>query len=144
LLAAAWIVPRLLDVEAYKPALAEAVKQATGRELVIDGPLRLTLLPVPRVSARSVHFANAGRRQGRADDRRAVGRRLAVLAGRCSQGRVEVGKLILYKPSVVLETDANGVPNWEFKPGAAAQQPAARRAKACISPSASSTSSTAR
>ena len=59
LLAAAWIGPRFLDVEAYKPALTEAVKQATGRELVIDGPLKLTLLPVPRVSARSVHFANA-------------------------------------------------------------------------------------
>ena len=59
LLGAAYVVPRLLDVEAYKPALTDAVKQATGRELVIDGPLKLTLLPVPRVSARSVHFANA-------------------------------------------------------------------------------------
>ena len=59
LLGAAYVVPRLLDVEAYKPALADAVKQATGRELVIEGPLKLTLLPVPRVSARKVHFANA-------------------------------------------------------------------------------------
>ena len=40
------------------------------------------------------------------------------------QGRVEVGKLILYKPVLVLETDADGVPNWEFKPGAGGQQPA--------------------
>ena len=40
------------------------------------------------------------------------------------QGRVEVGKLTLYKPVLVLETDADGVPNWEFKPGAGGAQPA--------------------
>ena len=40
------------------------------------------------------------------------------------QGRVEVGKLTLYKPVLVLETDADGVPNWEFKPGAGGEQPA--------------------
>jgi uncharacterized protein involved in outer membrane biogenesis len=123
LLAAAWVVPRFLDVEAYKPAMAEAVKQATGRELVIDGPLKLTLLPVPRVSARSVHFANAvGAKGAQMVDVRWVGASPSWWA--LLQGRVEVGRLILYKPTLVLETDADGVPNWEFKPGAAAQQPA--------------------
>jgi uncharacterized protein involved in outer membrane biogenesis len=123
LLAAAWIVPRLLDVEGYKPALTEAVKQATGRELVIDGPLRLTLLPAPRVSARSVHFANAvGAKGAQMIDVQWVGASPSFWA--LLQGRVEVGRLILYKPVVVLETDANGVPNWEFKPGAGAAQPA--------------------
>ncbi len=122
LLAVAWIGPRFLDVDAYKPALAAAVKEATGRELVIDGPLKLTLLPVPRVSARSVHFANAvGATGAQMIDVRWVGASpswWALLAG-----RVEVGKLILYKPTLVLETDAEGVPNWEFKPGAGAAQP---------------------
>jgi uncharacterized protein involved in outer membrane biogenesis len=123
LLAAAWFVARFLDVDAYKPALTDAVKQATGRELVIDGPLRLTLLPVPRVSARSVHFANAvGAKGAQMVDVQWVGASPSWWA--LLQGRVEVGKLILYKPVVVLETDANGVPNWEFKPGAGAEQPA--------------------
>ena len=123
LLAAAYVVPRLLDVEAYKPALAEAVKQATGRELVIDGPLKLTLLPVPRVSARRVHFANAAGGTGaQMVEVRWVGASPSWSA--LLQGRVEIGRLILYKPVVVLETDADGVPNWEFKPGAGAQQPA--------------------
>ena len=39
------------------------------------------------------------------------------------QGRVEVGTVTLYQPTIVLETDANGVPNWQFKPGAGAAQP---------------------
>src|SRR5918994_6487842 len=59
LLAAAVAAPWLVDVEAYKPALVKAVKEATGRELVIDGPMRLRMFPVPSVSAQRVHFANA-------------------------------------------------------------------------------------
>jgi AsmA-like protein len=122
-LAAIWLGPRLLNVEAYKPALTEAVKQATGRELVIDGPLKLALLPVPRVSARSVHFANAvGATGAQMIDVGWVGASPSWWA--LIQGRVEVGKLTLYQPTLVLETDAEGVPNWEFKPGAGAAQPA--------------------
>ncbi|WP_428671331.1 AsmA family protein [Reyranella sp.] len=123
LLGAAYAVPRLLDVESYKPALADAVKRATGRELVIDGPLKLTLLPVPRVSARSVHFANAvGGTGAQMVEVRWIGASPSWSA--LLQGRVEIGRLILYKPVVVLEADADGVPNWEFKPGAGAEQAA--------------------
>jgi uncharacterized protein involved in outer membrane biogenesis len=123
LLGAAYIVPRLLDVEGYKPALADAVKQATGRELVIDGPLKLTLLPVPRVSARSVHFANAvGGTGAQMVEVQWVGASPSWSA--LLQGRVELGKLTLYKPVLVLEADADGVPNWEFKPGAGGEQEA--------------------
>lgn len=51
--------PYIVDADAYKPALVQAVKEATGRELVIAGPLRLSMFPEPRISARQVHFANA-------------------------------------------------------------------------------------
>src|SRR5260370_18319283 len=37
---------------------------------------------------------------------------------------MEVGRVTLYQPGIVLETDANGVPNWQFQPGAGANQPA--------------------
>src|SRR5260370_38275310 len=36
---------------------------------------------------------------------------------------MEVGRVTLYQPGIVLETDANGVPNWQFQPGAGAAQP---------------------
>ena len=51
--------PYLVDVESYKPSLIQAVKDATGRELVIDGPMKLSVFPMPRISAQQVHFANA-------------------------------------------------------------------------------------
>src|SRR6185437_16519759 len=51
--------PYLVDVEAYKPGLIQAVREATGRELVIDGPMRLRMFPVPGIGAGTVRFANA-------------------------------------------------------------------------------------
>ncbi len=122
LLLVAWIAPRFVDIDAYKPAMQEAVKAATGRELVIEGPMKLSMLPQPRISARSVHFANAvGAKGAQMIDVQWVAASPSWLA--LLQGRVEVGKIILYKPIVVLETDAKGVPNWEFMPGAGAAQP---------------------
>jgi hypothetical protein len=113
--------PVLIDVEAYKPALIQAVKEATGRELVIDGPMKLSMFPMPRVSARQVHFANATGGEGaQMLDVRWIGASPSWLA--LLQGQVEVGRLTLYQPTIVLETDANGVPNWVFKPGAGASQ----------------------
>ena len=119
---AALAAPYLVDVEAYKPALIQAVKEATGRELVIEGPMRLSLLPVPRVSAQQVHFANAvGAEGAQMIDVRWIGASPSWWA--LLKGQVEVGRLTLYQPTIVLETDANGVPNWQFKPGAGAAQP---------------------
>jgi uncharacterized protein involved in outer membrane biogenesis len=115
--------PYLVDVESYKPSLIEAVKDATGRELVIDGPMKLSVFPVPRISAQQVHFANAAGATGaQMIDVRWVGASPSWLA--LLRGRIEVGRVTLYQPSIVLETDANGVPNWQFQPGAGAAQPA--------------------
>jgi len=116
------LAPVLVDVEAYKPALIEAVKEATGRELVIDGPMKLSIFPVPRISAQQVHFANAvGAEGAQMIDVRWIGASPSWLA--LLRGRVEVGSVTLYQPTIVLETDANGVPNWHFNPGAGAAQP---------------------
>ncbi len=123
LLVAFAALPYLVDVESYKPSLIEAVKAATGRELVIDGPMKLSVFPVPRISAQQVHFANAAGATGaQMVDVRWIGASPSWLA--LLQGKVEVGRVTLYQPTIVLETDANGVPNWQFQPGAGAVQPA--------------------
>ncbi len=121
LLAAVVAAPYLVNVEAYKPVLIQAVKEATGRELVIDGPMRLRMFPVPRVSAQRVHFANAPGAEGaQMVDVRWIGASPSWWA--LLRGNVEIGQLTLYQPTIVLETDADGVPNWQFKPGAGASQ----------------------
>lgn len=116
-------VPGLVNVEAYKPGLIQAVREATGRELVIDGPMRLRMFPVPGVGAGTVRFANAvGATGAQMIDVRWVSVRPNW--GALLRGRIEVGTLTLYQPTIVLETDARGVPNWEFKPGGNADQQA--------------------
>ena len=103
--------------------MIQAVREATGRELVIDGPMKLTVFPVPGIGAGQVHFSNAvGAKGAQMIDVQWVSVRPAWLT--LLQGRIEVGTLTLYRPTIVLETDPDGKPNWEFKPGAAADQPA--------------------
>lgn len=115
--------PSLLDIDQYKPAMIAAVKEATGRELVIEGPLKLTVLPTLRISARQVHFANAvGAKGAQMVDVRWIGITPSFWA--LLQGRIEVERLTLFRPALVLESDAEGRPNWEFHPGAGAAQPA--------------------
>ncbi len=117
------VAPYIVDLQAYKPAMIKAVRQATGRELVIDGPMRLSVFPVPGISAGTVHFANAvGAKGAQMIDVRLVAVKPSWLA--LLQGRIEVGTLTLYRPTIVLETEADGRPNWEFKPGGNAGQAA--------------------
>ncbi len=115
------IAPYIVDLEAYKPGMIDAVRQATGRELVIDGPMRLSIFPVPGIGAGTVRFANAvGAKGAQMIDVRWVAVKpswLALLAG-----RIEVGTLTLYRPTIVLETDSEGRPNWEFRLGGNAAQ----------------------
>src|SRR5262245_61031327 len=121
LLLAIGLAPYLIDVEAYRPAIIEAVRDATGRDLVIDGPVRLRMFPVPGIGAGQVRFANAvGAKGAQMLDVRWVSVRPDWLA--LLQGRVQVGVLTLYRPTIILEADADGVPNWEFTPGAGMQQ----------------------
>src|SRR5476651_101670 len=116
-------IPGLIDVEAYKPGLIQAVREATGRELVIDGPMRLRMFPVPGVGAGTVRFANAvGAKGAQMIDVRWVAVKPSWSA--LLKGRIEVGTLTLYRPTIVLETDAEGRPNWEFKPGGNVNQAA--------------------
>lgn len=114
--------PLIVDVEGYKPAIIRAVKDATGRELVIEGPLKFTMFPQPRISASQVRFANAlGGKGAQMVDVRWIG--VSPSWSALLRGQAEVGRLTLFKPNIVLETDAEGRPNWEFKPGAGAVQP---------------------
>ena len=113
--------PYLVDVEAYKPAMADAVKRATGRELVIEGKMEFSMFPTPHVAARNVRFANAvGGKGAQMVDVKWVGVTPSWLA--LLTGQVEIGQLTLARPTIVLETDAQGRPNWELEPEAGARQ----------------------
>ncbi len=118
--------PLLIDANSYKPMIAAEVKKATGRDLVLDGPIKLSLLPVPEVSISGVKFFNApGAKNPNMVEVKSVTVKPALLA--LLVGRIEVSEVTLVEPKIVLEINAEGKPNWEFAPSVAEAKPAAAK-----------------
>jgi AsmA protein len=116
LVAAVVVGPSLIDL---RPRIATAVRDATGRELRIDGDLRVALLPKLRVSAGGVHLSNAPGAEAPdmlSVDSIALEMEVWPLLGR----RVIVNSLVVKRPLVNLEVDKTGRRNWEFTPKAGA------------------------
>ncbi|HTG24685.1 MAG TPA: hypothetical protein VK681_31960, partial [Reyranella sp.] len=58
LIVALLVAPSLIDLDARKAEVIAAVKKATGRDLILDGPVSLRLLPVPTATVTGVKFFN--------------------------------------------------------------------------------------
>ena len=126
LVAALVALPALIDVNSYKPLIVSQVKTATGRDLVIDGPISLSLLPTPTVSVTGVKFFNApGSKNANMVEVKSVTVQPSLLA--LLGGSIEVSEVTLVEPKIVLEINAEGKPNWEFTPSVAEAKPAAAK-----------------
>mgnify|MGYP001807701954 CR=1 FL=1 len=126
LVAAVVAAPALIDINSYKPLIVSQVKTATGRDLVIDGPISLSLLPTPTVSVTGVKFFNAaGSKNANMVEVKSVTVQPSLLP--LLVGRIEVGEVTLVEPKIVLEINAEGKPNWEFAPSVAEAKPAAAK-----------------
>jgi uncharacterized protein involved in outer membrane biogenesis len=124
LIAALLVAPSLIDLDKYKPEILAAVKKATGRELVIDGPISLSLLPLPSGTVKGVKFFNMpGAKNPNMVEVKSITVRPALLA--LLVGRFEADGVTLVEPKIVLEINAEGKPNWEFAPSVAEARPAA-------------------
>jgi uncharacterized protein involved in outer membrane biogenesis len=107
-----------LDLDSYKPRITAAAEQATGRKLELNGPIGLGVSLVPTLQLRDVAFANmAGGSRPQMVTVREVDIELALLP--LLSKRVELRRLVLVAPDILLETDAQGRPNWQFQPAAA-------------------------
>jgi len=111
----AFTVPHFFDLNAYKPFIAQKAKEATGRDLVIDGNISLSLLPVPGATIEKVRFGNVpgGSAQAMAAAE-TVKIRVALLP--LLSRRVEVESIILEQPTVILEKLPDGTGNWQIAP----------------------------
>jgi uncharacterized protein involved in outer membrane biogenesis len=117
--------PFLIDANARKPEIVAEVKKATGRELVIDGPISFRLLPTPVATATNVKFFNVpGASNPDMVEVKSVTARFSLLA--LLVGIIDVREVTLVEPKIVLEVNSEGKPNWEFTPSVAEAKPAAR------------------
>lgn len=115
------------DANAYRPQVIEAVRNATGRELRMTGAIRLKPALRPALAIDDVGFANmpGGSRPEMATlARLEVEIALLPLLSR----RVEVVRLVLVQPDILLERLADGRANWQLAPPAAAAPPASAAA----------------
>ncbi|MBS0537325.1 MAG: AsmA family protein [Proteobacteria bacterium] len=120
------IAPSFFDLNKYKPELVSEVKKATGRDLVLDGPVTLSLLPTPAVGVSKVRFFNvAGAKNPNMVDVKAITVKPSLLA--LLGGNIEVSEVTLLEPKIVLEVNAEGKPNWEFAPSIEGAKPAAAK-----------------
>jgi uncharacterized protein involved in outer membrane biogenesis len=109
-----------LDVNKYKPQIVEAAKNATGRDLKLNGDIKLGLGFNPSFSVADVSFANAS--WGSRPEMVKVGRfEVQVALIPLLSQQVDVKKLVLLDADLLIETDRQGRGNWEFTPA----QPAA-------------------
>lgn len=126
LIVALLIAPSFIDLNKYKPQILAEVKKATGRDLVIDGPASLSLLPLPSVTVSGVKFFNVpGAKNPNMVEVKSITVRPALFS--LLVGQLAVDEVTLVEPKIVLEINAEGKPNWEFTPSAAAAKPAAAK-----------------
>jgi AsmA protein len=110
------------DPEALKPRIAAAVEARTGRQLTIAGPIGLKLSVFPTVTLENVALANMP--GGSRPEMARVGRAEAEFALLpLLSRRLELRRLVLRSPDILLETDAEGRPNWAFGQTNAAPPP---------------------
>ncbi len=110
------------DPDSLKPRIVAAVKQQTGRDLTLQGPIRVGLSLRPTLTVQGVAFANPpgfSRPQMATLDR--LDLRLSLIPLLTHQ--IEIDQLVLIKPDILLETDAKGQRNWQFAPEAAGATP---------------------
>ena len=103
----------LVPMETYRGPIESAARNATGRDLKINGGLALSLYPTIGIKAESVTFTNA--EGGRGDfmatmESLVVGLELIPLLG----GDLRVSELVLTNPVIHLEVNKSGSPNWKF------------------------------
>ncbi|NGM24265.1 AsmA family protein [Roseomonas stagni] len=112
-----------LDPEKLRPRLVAAVEQATGRRFEL-GEMRLALSLVPTVELRDISLANP---EGFSRPAMLTARRVEVQAALLPllSRRVEVARVVVEEPDLLLETRQDGTSNWVFARPAAPGTPAA-------------------
>jgi len=114
LLGSAVIAPSFIDWNARLPEIAAQVKDATGRDLSIDGKLEVRIIPAPMLTARGVKLGNM--KGGQADhmvELDAVEVRVAFMP--LLSGQLQVERISLVNPVITLEKAADGRSNLEFQ-----------------------------
>jgi uncharacterized protein involved in outer membrane biogenesis len=118
------VVIATFDPNSYKPQIVAAVKRATGRDIDLRGSIHLALSLQPTLTVPDVSFSNPpGFSRPQMATLQQLDLQLALLP--LIHHQIEIDRLVLVKPDILLETNAKGQSNWTFTPQSAPSAPAA-------------------
>ena len=121
------VLPFFLPIDKYKGELTKHASEATGRDLTIEGPLKLSLLPRVEIAAGDVALANA---PGGRNEKMVTLDRLLVRVDPWTylfSQEIAIDSFVLVEPVIHLEVDEKGAANWNL---AAGQKPEAEESQA--------------
>jgi uncharacterized protein involved in outer membrane biogenesis len=109
-----YIVLSSYDFNHLKPQITRAAKDATGRELTLAGKINLKISFSPALAVEGVAFQNAswGSRPEMAKIKR-FEVQVAIIP--LISGHIEIKRLILVEPDLLIETDKSGKSNLDFE-----------------------------
>ncbi|NOQ17455.1 MAG: AsmA family protein [Methyloprofundus sp.] len=112
IIAAVIIIPLVVDINDYKPEMEAAVKDATGRNLTIEGDLQLSVFPWLGVSTGKIVLSNAAGFSEKAFA--VIGESdIKVKLLPLFSKEVEVSTVVLKGLQLNLEKNKAGVSNWD-------------------------------
>jgi uncharacterized protein involved in outer membrane biogenesis len=122
LIVVALAAPFFIDLNDYKAEIAAKAKEATGRDLAIDGDISLSILPTPGVVIHGLRFGNAP--GGSVPDMATLESATVKVAimPYLTNDTVEVEEIVLEKPVFIFEKLKDGSGNWQVAPQAAAPE----------------------
>ncbi|AIL64613.1 putative assembly protein [Rickettsiales bacterium Ac37b] len=107
------IIPFFIPLDSYKQLAVNKVKEATGRELQINGPIALSLLPVPTIKIKDVSLASiAGAENDSLLKVSKISASVSILS--LLKGNLDISSIIINDPILNLERTKNGASSWEF------------------------------
>ena len=105
------IVISTFDVNQYKGEISQAVEDATGRKLDIGGDIGFKVSLIPTVVIEDIKFANAS--WGSKPDMLSLDKfEVQVSLMPLLSGNIQVNRVILLAPEILLETNKKGMGNW--------------------------------
>ena len=122
LVGAVWLAPALIDWNVYRTEIARLARSGLGRDVAIDGAIRVRLLPAPSLRAEGVRIANI---PGTASPSMAEAERIEarVALWPLLGGRIEFESIVLVAPVIRLERLGDGRRNWAMNPEGVAAAP---------------------
>ena len=109
--------PKLVDWNQYKDDIQDQVRSFTGRDVLINGDISITIFPAPALIANDVSLANVTGAHAK-DLIHLSSLEVKVSLAPLIGGSVKVERVNLVDPVIELEVLSDGRNNWKFEVGA--------------------------